>query len=263
MEQMTNGTLAEEQKGNSATGDGQAHIFFEQNIDFESNAETKYLSSNKFLQNVSNVMHSVYADFEGCKLVPMKDGSCYIIFYFNHGKYDPSDDKIIACTPIAPNVSATNETLRSIRLADSYRSNGEKYYLTEEGKSSIMDLLIRGNLTFHENGKVKWDKILFEAADPNPQYAYYNRQMQMLTSVSYIDPCTIAALMYGDGSSKESPNPKWEYVVRCHNSLIPNRYGQVISSGLMLSIDRISIEETQKLAMELGIQQAPGLDIIR
>lgn len=240
-----------------------AHIFFEETLDFEANADVKYLASVKFLQNVSDVMHSVYADFEGCKLVPMKDGNCYIVFYFNHNNHSEAEagGKIIACTPMAPNVNAKNETLRSIRLADSYRSNGEKYYLTDDGKSTIADLLIPGQFTFKDNGRVRWDKITFEVADPNPQYSYYNRQMQMLTSVLYIDPSRIAALMYGDGRTDETSTPKWEYVVRCHNSLMPNR-GQV-AGGVMLSIERISVEETNKLAFELGIQQAPGLDIIR
>lgn len=255
MDQQTSNAnvTAEEQKE-------AAHIVFEEHAEFKSNADVKYLSSVSFAQDVSTVMHGVYADFEGCKLQTMKDGSCYFHFYFNHNSY-PDTDKIVACTPQAPNVSAKNQTLYNIRLADSYRNNGEKYYLTEDGKSTIADLLIPGDFVFDRNTrKVKWNKVVVDVADPNPNMRLYINSLQMLTQVSYIDPCRIAALMYGDGS-EETGIPQWEYVVRAHNSLMPNR--GFVQSGVMLSIERISVEETNRLARELGIQQAPGLDIIR
>jgi hypothetical protein len=258
-----NTETAEEQKVDNRKDS--AHIVFDEPIPFKANADVKYLSSISFLQEVSTVMHSAYADFEGCKLVPMKDGNCYIIFYFNHNVYPEDTDKIIACTAESPSIKAKNNTLRAIRLADSYRTNGEKYYLTDDGKSSIADLLIPGNLVFEPSGAVKWNKVVADVADPqHPAYMYGPRGVQVLTAVSYIDPSRIASLMYGDGRADDSSAPQWEYVVKCHNSLMPNRgqFGQIYG-GMMLSITKISVEETNRLARDLGFQQAPGLDIIR
>jgi hypothetical protein len=254
-----------EQKDSTATNVNEdAHIFFEEHIDFKPISDEKYLSSTKFLQTVSSVMHSVYADFEGCKLVPMQNGQSYLVFYFNHNNNVSDGSKIVACTAEAPGTNTVkNETLRSIRLADSFRTNGEKYYLTEDGKSSLADLLVRGNFAFHPNGKVKWDKVVFDTADSTPQYGYFSRTPQMLTSVMYIDPDRIAALIYGEGQD-DSGFPKWEYTVRIVHNLQPsvvNRFG--VTTGQMLCIERISREETNNLAAELGIQQVSGLDIVR
>lgn len=244
----------------------EAHIVFEENVPFEPIADVKYLSSREFLQTVTLAMKSVYADYEGCKLVTVNNGQNYVIFYFNHNP-NPNSAGIVALTAEAPGTNTTkNTTLRSIRLADSYRTNGEKFYLTEDGKSTIRDLLVAGNLTFQQNGKVKWDKVVFETSDPNPQYSAYNRNMQMLTAVSYIDTNKLAALMYGDEKDANGYS-KWEYVVSTVHSLqpssIPNGASFGIRGDVMLRIERISADETRKLATKLGVQQASGLDIVR
>ena len=241
----------------------EAHIVFEENVDFDPIADVKYLSSRAFLQTVTLAMKSVYADFEGCKLITLNNGQNYVNFFFNH---NPGPNGIVALTADAPGTNTTkNNTLRSIRLADSFRTNGEKYYLTVDGMSTIRDLLVPGDVVFERNGKVKWGKIVFETADPNPPYAAYNRGAQMLTTVAYIDTNKLAALMYGDEKDANGYS-KWEYVVTSVHSLPnaalgANAFG--IRGDVMLRIERISAEETRKLAQQLGVQQANGLDIVR
>ena len=141
--------------------------------------------------------------------------------------------------------------------------HGDRYFVTAEGQATLAPLLLNNNTTF-KNGAPQWGKICSEVADPASQNMFYNARQQY-TVISFIDPVKIIELVYGTEATDETGNIlRWVYNIRLVNSIptLGNRNANS-PANWMLAIDRISEEETEKLARRYGLSMTNGLNIIR
>ena len=249
----------------NTTGDASADlkIVIDEHEKFDAIVDEKYLTSKDFCEAVSQIFHTVFADFEGCSLDPIPNSNQVAIgLYFNHRDYSGSDMPV-ACSRYVDNNNTKNATLRSIRARNNMLTHGDRFYLTKDGQSAISDLLINGSFLYKNDGTVRWDKCVAEITDPSTQFGYGVNKIQ-LTKVSYVDPIKLAALIYGDTEvdPKDGTETHWVYNIRVLKSL-PNIVGVGQSNNFMLAVERISTEETEKLANAYGFTFSSGLNIIR
>lgn len=226
---------------------------------FDHISDMKFVSSTDFCGLVSQ-MFSIYADFEGCsyEVVPGTN-SHMIALYFNHKlagtNTELEDGRGIAITKDA-GVTAKNNTLRSTRNFTNRYYNGDKFFLTEDGKSGLIPFLFDQNRSLYKgNGEVNWDKIIQEVADGNCGMP------QQYTKVSFIDPAKVAEAIYG---KVDDDGIKWVYGVRVLRSVPTIALGGTnVSTNFMLAIERVCEPEVFKLAQGLGVGVNSGLNIIR
>lgn len=242
-------------------------IKVDQHLKFNPISDTKYLTSVEFCETVSSLFRDVYADWEGCKMVPLQGtNQLQVLFFFNH------KEQLIANSPLTRACSRDEDsttkssTLAALRHRDHLLANGDSYHLTEDGMSSIRDFLFDNANLYKRNGDVEWKKVIAETSD-NQVQGYGQPVAQQLTQVSWIDPVKLATLMFGEDNTEEGAN--WVYNIRVLRSMPSANYsygmyvGNNAPQNYLLAIDRISGEETKKLAALYGLVLGNGLGIIR
>lgn len=233
-----------------------------QHDSFDGIVEVKYISAKELCETVSSIFKQIFGDFEGCTLdgVPGTN-TIEIKLFFNHN--DNLNGLPACCTKEIDNAGTTNTLLAQTRRYNARMTYGDRYFVTEEGQATLAPLLINNNSTF-KNGAPQWGKICSEVADPAGQNMF-NPIKQQYTVISFIDPTKIIELIYGTEATDENGNSlNWVYNIRLVNSAptIGNRNANT-PANWMLAIDRISEEETEKLARRYGINMGNGLNIVR
>ena len=227
---------------------------------FDHITDAKFLPSKELCESISELFRNVYADYEGCVMEVMPGTQLPMIsLFFNH-KEISGTSLAYACSKSIDD-ETKNTTLRSLRLNERMLKQGDRYYLTDEGKSGLEDFLIR-NGSLLNNGKINWGKIVADVADPNVGYLGYGTTPMQYTKVSFIDPAAVAKAIYGE---KDEDGTKWVYGIRILRSLptVAMLPGQQVSNSWMLALERVCEQEVNKLAMMAGFSVNSGLDIIR
>lgn len=254
----------EEKNVNETANNGDLIISLNDNVPFEPISDSKYLSSQEFLATVSDIFRKIYADYEGCTLEMIPSSSALQIkMFFNHNDYSNSN-LYVACSKEAT-VNAKSEAIAMIRRHSYQVNNGDRYYLTDDGKSGLRPFFVDWNALYGKNNDLNWAKIVADVSD-NASQNQFAPLRQQYTQVSFIDPAKIAALIYGDGSDKDpSGNPAWIYNVRILHSIPSLSFGTSNNNpnSWMLAIDRVSPKEVQALAARYGLNMSSGLNIIR
>ena len=239
-------------------------IGVEQHEKFEHISDTKFVSSTDFCGLVSQ-MFGIYADFEGCSYEAIPGTNTNMIaLFFNHKLVGANEDTIanivddgraLAITRDSDG-TAKNSTLRDARNLTSRYMNGDKFFLTDDGKSGLRPFLMEGYRSIMSgNGEINWGKVTQEVSETN-----YNMPQQY-TKVSFIDPAKVAEAIYG---KVDEDGTKWVYGVRVLRSIPTISTGMgTVSSNYMLAIERVCEEEVYKLAQQCGVGVSSGLNIIR
>lgn len=229
---------------------------------FEHISDTKFISSNDFCSIVSQVF-SVYEDFEGCSFEPVSGTNYHMIaLYFNHRLVNVNPEgHTLAITKEEASANVKNQTLRSTRNFTNRYYNGDKFYLTGDGKDGLKPFLFDSSAVrtiYNQNWDVNWSKVVTEAAETN----YIGGPQQQYTKVSFIDPAKLATAIFGE---KDEDGTKWVYGVRILRSLPSISIGTNgnVNNNFMLSIDRVCESEVTKLAQMFGLGVSSGLNIIR
>ena len=214
-------------------------IDLEQHLAFGSIASTKFLPSNELAKAVSDLFHGVFADFEGCIFEMPQNGSPYFSLVFNHGEYD--EDAIVACRRKGA-IKNQNDVVSRMRYRDAQLQNGDKYFITDDGKDVIKPLLIPRAFN---NNNPNWKTIVGEYSEGRQGLYGYNAPQY--TKVSFIDPDRICSLLYGE----EIDGDRVEY----HTSIfapLTSIPGQM-TSNYMLSIIRVSSKEITAVYDKFGL----------
>ena len=227
---------------------------------FEHIADRKFISSTDLCTMVSAVLQNVYSDYEGCNFDILPGSNIPIIkVYFNHRnqvkKTADGEELPFACTKENTDTKTVNTTLRSTRSYNSRLLNGDRYFLTEEGRGLGEFVIDAPNFKTKDN-EVIWNKITSEVADGN--FAS-NQQYTMVTALS---AAKIVEAIFG---RTDADGISWVYDVFILRS-IPSytMFSQGVSTaGYMLSIERVSENEVLKLAKQFGLSLNSGLNIIR
>lgn len=239
-------------------------IVVEEHEEFDPIVGVKYLSAKELCEAVSVIFKSIFGDYEGCTLggVPGTN-QIEIKLYFNHT--NGRDDLPMCCSKEIDEDGTKNSLLIKTRRYNSRMTQGDRYFVTEEGKATIAPLLINNKSLLQNNGSINWGKICSEVADTSAQYAF-EQMRQQYTAISYIDPVKLIEIIYGDKTVDQSgAEHKWVYNLRVINSIPTLALQNNNNSPMnwMLGIDRISEEETEKLARRYGLTMSNGLDMVR
>lgn len=219
-------------------------------------AKTAYITSNELCKLVSELMKSVFVDFEGCFFEATSGGEPTISLLFNHGMYE--DNQIVACERVGGKKSG-NGVLDRTRNRDRQLNEGDRYSLTEDGKDIIESIL---NPRMYNNGNIDWKRITSEWTDRSAVNIYNTMPAQQYTKVSFIDLKRVCALIYG--SKKDGDEVAYD--VRIAAPLTPMGYGfqqqQMVNMNYMLNIICVSATQLSKIYEKLGYGGI-GAQIIR
>ena len=254
---MSETTNANVNTNDAETTKSTLDINVEQHLKFEDITSVKYVSSVEFCETVNKAFGSIYSDWEGCKLVFIPNTQQLMFqFFFNHRNSDvPGLYKAVSKDGV--DTPTVNRTLAAIRQRDNLLVNGDRYHLTEDGKSGLKKFFFDGNTVFDKDGVPKWSKITADMTDNNASM-FAQQLPQQLTCVNFIDPTKIATLLFG----AEVDGDQWVYNISVKRSMPVVGFGSN-TSNLLLSIERISVEQTKKLAAMYGLVFSNGLGIVR
>lgn len=229
-------------------------VHFEQRPKLAYVGKSVYITSNELCQIANEVFHATFADYEGCCLEFGQGGDPTVSLFFNHGQYE--EGQHVAVSRNTAN-KAVSETLSRIRLRDQLMKDGDRYFVTDDGKDIITKLLT--NRAFNNN-KPNWGVLAAEHVDKN-MYNMYNMQpVPQLTKIMQIDLNRLVAFIFG---RKDEDGSDIDYVVTV-SGLINPIMGSAPSSSknFMLNITAVSANNVKSLYEKLGLGTM-GSDIIR
>lgn len=229
-------------------------IELEKPVDLPAIAKTAYLSSNDLCKMVSELFKAAFADFEGC-FFDATNGEPSVSLLFNHGKYD--EDAVTACERVGGKMSGSSLIDRT-RNRDRQMIEGDRYYLTEDGKDVISTLLT--GRAFN-NGNPNWKMLVSEWQDRSVSTMYNYGQTPQYTKVSNISLQRLCSLIFG---KKNEDNDYVEYDVRVTMPLTAMGYPQNMNmnKNYLLTITVVSSNEVAKVYEKLGLGTV-GAHIIR
>lgn len=224
-------------------------IELEEHAPFNGIAETSYITSNEILKLVSEVFRGVFADFEGCLLETTNnnEGEATVALLFNHGNYDEKDEDVhIACEK-AGGKTCGNTLLDRSRFRDRQLTEGDRYYLTEDGKDAITPLL---TVKRYNNGNPNWKYIVSEFFERTPNNMYNQGRMPQYTKVSGISLDRLCTLIFG----AKMEDDFYEYKATIVGALTPpaNYYMMPVTSNYMLTVTRVSSKQVAKAYEKAG-----------
>lgn len=222
-------------------------------LQFDAIASVKFITSDELCKLTSELFKSVFADWEGCQFETDNQGMPYLSFIFNHGEYDK--DAVVACERFGAKSTGSN-VLDRTRGRDNLLAKGDRYYLTDDGKDVVKDLLIYRE---YNNGNPNYGRIVSEMTDRSIVNQYMQGQSPQYTKVSFISLDRIAALLFGT----KVDNDIKEYSVRIGASMPqPMMGGMQMAPKFMLQIMRASTNEVQEVYKKCGWTTV-GSNIVR
>ena len=229
-------------------------IVIEEHADFPSIAKTAYISSNDFCKMVSDLFKNVFVDFEGCIFEATNNGEPTISLLFNHGKY--GEDDICACE-LAGAKASGNSIIDRTRHRDRQLLEGDRYYLTEDGKDAIMSLLT--SRAFN-NGNPNWRTIVSEYQDRSISNMYNYGPVTQYTKVSNVSLQRLCGLIFGD---KDGDGDRIEYTTNIASTFTPAGLQYTgMTANYILSVTSVSAKEVAKIYEKLGFG-GMGINIVR
>ena len=233
-------------------------IELKEHVPFDGIASTKYITSSTFLHLTSVLFKSVFADFEGCVFEASGQGEPTVSLIFNHGKYGEND--VVACER-ASGKAIGNAVVDRMRNRDRQMTEGDRYFLTEDGKDAFTPLI---HPKYFKDGKPSWKSIISEWNDMTPQtyYTSYGNVPQY-TKVSGLQLSKIAALLYGFKDDNSSSDDYFEYDVRIMGTLNGQfNVPMTRNANYLMTITKVSKAEVENVYRELGFGSV-GSSIIR
>ena len=230
-------------------------IVVEEHEKFAHIMDAKYLSSTELCGIISGLFKEIYADYEGCTFdIPKGTNIPTISLFFNHRDVNLGSLPT-ACSKDVVDEKTKNATLRSTRSFQHRVNNGDRFFLTDEGKEGLAPFVLDSKNFYQKDGNVNWGKIVTDVADLNTGVP------MQYTKVSFIDPAKIMELIFG---KKDADDTSWIYGVRIIRSIPTfSVVGAVASENFMLAIERVCEEEVIRLSNQLGLAVTSGLNIIR
>lgn len=223
-------------------------IELESPIPFPKIADTAYISSMEFCKMTSEIFHDAFADYEGCKFEFTQQGEPFISLIFNHGVYDENSPIPTACS-LNQGKNTGSTIIDRTRTRDRQIVNGDRYYLTDDGKDVIKKLLIP---RAYNNGNPNWGNIVGEFVENTPMSMYqFGSRKPQFTKVSFIDLKRICGLAFGFRKGDDTIDYGVTVVGPINGML--NRMSSTNNSNYMLNITSVSTKEIQSLYEGLGL----------
>lgn len=229
-------------------------VEIEQPIEFGAIASTKYITSNKFCAMVSELLKQVFCQYEGCIFEVNQGMEPTISLIFNHGEY-PTENNNFAIEKVgASNVGYS--VIDRGRTRDQLIKDGDRYYLTEDGKDFVKSLLIK---RVYNNGNPDYRKVVSEFTDRGPINSYFAQQQNpQYTKVSFISIERLCSLLFG-AKDKDGNSVEYAAVVAAP---IPGYNGINGNTNYVLNIQQIDSKELTDFYNDIGLG-TNNINIIR
>lgn len=236
-------------------------VTVKEKLDFDPLYDCKIMESVTLCGIVSTMFRAAFVDFEGCDFqVPMMDQNNpnpnllpTINLYFNHRELKAAPGQYNGVTKVLDD-KTKSPVLKTIRSHDRKILEGDRYYLTNEGKEAIEPYLLDIPAIKNRNGEYNWAKIVSLVADPvNPVMGIQTVPSQY-TQIKYIDPIKVLRAVFGD---KDKSGDSKVYTIDIGRRKMANiGYGgqPVYTNNWLLIISRISEQNTKEYTEKLGLQ---------
>lgn len=206
-------------------------------------AETAYIFSSDFCKSISELYRNVFADFEGC-IFETANGIPTVSLIFNHGQYD--EGATVACSRLGDKTVGSSIIDRT-RSRDRQLTEGDRYYLTDDGKDAIKQILIP---RIYNNGNPNWKTIVSDWTDRNVNTMYTFQQPVQYTKIAFCDLNRLCSILYGD---KDSDGNKVEYDVTIKSPWGPaGNTNSGIVSNYILAVTKVNAKEVRSMYEKLG-----------
>lgn len=211
-------------------------------------AQTNYVLSSEIQQKISELFKSIFVDYEGC-IFEVSNGEPTISLLFNRKKYD--ENERVGSYRIGANSGSSVIDRR--RNQDRQMQEGDRYYLTDDAKDVVSDLLIP---RLYNNGNINWKLIVSDYQERN-QNNYYMmpNQIPVYTKVSGLSLNRILNANLIEGfASKDKDGNKVEHGATLAAPLNYMNYQQ--GSVYVLTITTITVNNLNKIYEKLGFGSA-------
>ena len=211
-------------------------------------AQTNYVLSSEIQQKISELFKSVFADYKGC-IFEVLNGEPTISLLFNRKKYD--EDERVGSYRIGE--KSGSSVIDRRRNQDRQMQEGDRYYLTDDAKDVVSDLLIP---RLYNNGNINWKLIVSDYQERN-QNNYYMmpNQIPVYTKVSGLSLNRILNANLIEGfASKDKDGNKVEHGATLAAPLNYMNYQQ--GSVYVLTITTITVNNLNKIYEKLGFGSA-------
>jgi len=237
-------------------------IMLEKPLKFNYLFQASFVTSSELCGLISDFFRGAYADFEGSSFEMIPGTNLFqVCLFFNHKNVDGMGLPA-ACTKEVEDETVKNSTLRSIRRYDNRCKNGDKFYLTEKGKSGITDFLQEHDAVWKKkdgNMKPNWGRIVQEVANGN---GFMYGTQQQYTKVSYIDVNKVLERIYGATDEDGNTICYNVKVVGSVPTYMPNMNST--NKEFKLEIDVISEKNLLEYSQKNGLAGlASNLNIVR
>lgn len=206
-------------------------------MEFTADAQCMTLTSSDLCKLVNTLFKAAFADFDGSKF-EMNGNIPTITLAFRHIKHD-DEAGYYACEMASGKKSGSTVIDRS-RTYDRLIKEGDRYYLTDDGKDVLKELLIP---RFASRPNLNWGEVVADFVDSSGSYFNYNKETK--TKVMYVDPNALCAKIFGDKG--------YSYSVQVRGDLFANRPQGWMGNNYVLNILRVDNAEIQNTYAKLGI----------
>lgn len=190
------------------------YTFSDLNLEFVPDEASKYMTSKEFAEEVTNLFKQLFGDWYGAKFLVTQTGVPMINLYFQHVDPNSPHTAPLACTLSADKSTGATVIDRN-RRRDFQRTDGDRYWLTDDGKDVIKHMLYSN---YYNGGKVEWKKIMNEITERTSSSFYAPNGIQ-LTEITGIDPARVASRIWG---KKDSEGSDIDYMVQVVKNLSAN-----------------------------------------
>lgn len=234
-------------------------VHIDEHYDFDGIASTKFITSIQFCKMVSDLLHGIFSDFEGCMFEPTAQGmEPTIALVFNHDDHTGSE------LPCAVERAGSGKSGSSIidrgRARDFYNRNGDRFILTDDGQDFVKTIIVRRLIA---NGKIDFKNnrnIVGEFVEPSATSNFYFQQQYVpFTKVSFISISRICQLLFGSG---EENGDNVEYIASVTAPFNNGFGGYNKNSNYILSITKVSAKEINDFCGQIGLSMQ-SYNIIR
>ena len=210
-------------------------------IEFAANVKSKLITTFALGEKVIGpLFRSVFSDYEGC-LVKFEMGRLTAELYFNSAR--PEDDTKYRAVQLIGGIGESGKGTmeqKIQRLNNMFKPN--KYELTDEAKELLVDFMPR-HLVNPNSKTVNWNQQLTEIAE---NVSYNTASQHIYVKLDNVDIIQILRTVYG---YKEDESPV-DYSI----SAIRQVGGTSNNPNMLINIARLNVNETSKIANEIGIQ---------
>lgn len=207
-----------------------------------------FTTSILLAKKIKEFFKIAFSDVEGAR-IDYENNALVLRLFMNHG--DHSGDALPTAIERFNQKSSGSRTLDSIRARDNLLSNGDKYFVTDDGADVFEQFL--NSKFFKGNKKPDWKKLTNETYDSTVQSGfYYGRNMGMpLTQISGLDLSKVLTAMYGD---KDENGNNVEYAAFAMGRIQNNMMGFNAIPNYALMIIKANEGNIIEACKEIGLE---------